>query len=411
MIMVLGIMSVAITAHAQSEGAGRALEGVGGSGGYAGFVSFGQGAYSWTDKVYITVVAPDYNFDSRAVDSIGDTEHDSIKISTREGVLREYRLVETGPDTGIFTGEVTLIGFDYDADGNSRTGDRAGYDNPQRATGGSGPTGGYIKAGGDDAITVSFEYTEGHTVVSTAIIRWSVGQVQWLESFYPESGAGTVRVIDPDMNWNPEAANSFEIVVWSDSDPGGVTLAVTEREGAPGVFEGTVSFTSTAESSGHRLRVAEGDAVTARYEDNTLPAPYSSGDELSITAHTQISLQTAPLERVRVSDLRITDGFGASVVDGAISEGQQVQVTSSLTNKQTKEQPFTYIVMIRDEDGGIVLSLSWIMGHLHPKQTLSASTSWMPKAPGTYDITVFVWESMVKPAALAPVSHISATVN
>ena len=47
------------------------MVGGGGSGGYAGFVSFGQGAYSWTDKVYITVVAPDYNFDSRAVDSIG----------------------------------------------------------------------------------------------------------------------------------------------------------------------------------------------------------------------------------------------------------------------------------------------------------------------------------------------------
>jgi transcriptional regulator with XRE-family HTH domain len=41
---------------------------------------------------------------------------------------------------------------------------------------------------------------------------------------------------------------------------------------ATGIFEGTVFFTVANESSGHRLRVAEGDTVTAEYEDNTLPS-------------------------------------------------------------------------------------------------------------------------------------------
>jgi hypothetical protein len=49
-------------------------------------------------------------------------------------------------------------------------------------------------------------------------------------------------------------------------------------------FEGTVFFTVSNESSGHRLRVAEGDTVTAEYEDNTLPSPYTTADELNITA-------------------------------------------------------------------------------------------------------------------------------
>jgi hypothetical protein len=35
------------------------------------------------------------------------------------------------------------------------------------------------------------------------------------------------------------------------------------------LFEGTVFFTVSNESSGHRLRVSEGDTVTAEYEDNT----------------------------------------------------------------------------------------------------------------------------------------------
>jgi hypothetical protein len=35
-------------------------------------------------------------------------------------------------------------------------------------------------------------------------------------------------------------------------------------------------FTTANDSSGHRLRVAEGDTVTAEYEDNTLPEPYTT---------------------------------------------------------------------------------------------------------------------------------------
>jgi hypothetical protein len=38
-----------------------------------------------------------------------------------------------------------------------------------------------------------------------------------------------------------------------------------------------------------RLRVAEGDTVTAEYEDNTLPDPYTTSDELNITVqHDQL---------------------------------------------------------------------------------------------------------------------------
>jgi hypothetical protein len=48
----------------------------------------------------------------------------------------------------------------------------------------------------------------------------------------------------------------------------------------PGIFEGTVFFTTANDSSGHRLRVAEGDTVTAEYEDHTLPEPYTTADEL-----------------------------------------------------------------------------------------------------------------------------------
>ena len=109
-------------------------------------IELDQKVYTWTDKVYITIVAPDHNFDSALVDEIGDSNLDPIQVSTRSADIDNYKLVETGPDTGIFTGEVILIGFDHNADGDTETGTDAGYDNPQRDTSpdGSGPTNGYL---------------------------------------------------------------------------------------------------------------------------------------------------------------------------------------------------------------------------------------------------------------------------
>ena len=73
-------------------------------------VELDQNVYTWTDKVFITVVASDYNFDSNIVDEIGTEDKGEITIRTRAGELEQYRLAETGPDTGVFTGELVLTG-------------------------------------------------------------------------------------------------------------------------------------------------------------------------------------------------------------------------------------------------------------------------------------------------------------
>ena len=379
-----------------------------GSSQYGGFVSFKKEVFSWTDKVHITVVAPDHNFDRRAIDTIGGDEHSPLNVHTRKASLDRYKLAETGPNTGIFTGEVILIGFDHDADGNAATGVN-GYDNPMRETGGRGPAGGYLKADRDDAVTVSFEYTDGHSVVGTALIQWNVGSIQWSETSYVTSESGIVRVVDPDMNLNPEGINSIEIDVWSESDPVGITLVVTENSESSGIFEGTVTFTATDQSSGHRLRVAEGDIIVASYEDNTLPKPHNVRDNLDVETRSQIGATIDALDRVSVSGPRIIDGLGTDV-GNAISAGQQVQVTSMLTNEQKRDQPFIYIVMVRDE-GDRAVALSWIRGHLQPGQSLDAATSWLPGEPGTYNVDAFVWESITKPNALAPPTQTTVTVN
>ena len=77
-------------------------------------IELDQNVYTWTDKVFITAVASDYNFDSNVIDEIGGEDDGEITVRVRGGDLPKYRLAETGPDTGVFTGEITLAGFTYD---------------------------------------------------------------------------------------------------------------------------------------------------------------------------------------------------------------------------------------------------------------------------------------------------------
>ena len=366
-------------------------------------IELDQKVYTWTDKVYITIVAPDHNFDSGLVDEIGNTANDPIKVATRGNELTTYKLVESGADTGIFIGEVTLAGFTHDSDGDG-TND---IDNTAaNLTTGDGPTEGKLATTDNDGLTVSFEFSEDETVVGSALIRWNIGEVQWLEASYPASGTGVVRIIDADMNLNPEAIDNFAVDAWSDSDAGGIDLTVTETNEATGIFEGTVFFTVANDSSGHRLRVAEGDTVTAEYEDNTLPDPYTTADELDITATTLIGTVVPPLERAPAANLRTVDAFGNSL--NAVSVDQQVQLTADLANGQDREQSFAYLVQIQDGDG-VTVSLAWITGSLSSGQSFSPALSWIPIESGSYTATAFVWESVDNPTALSP--PVSTTIS
>ena len=370
-------------------------------------IELDQKVYTWTDKVYITIVAPDHNFDGDLVDEIGNSDRDPIKVATRGADIDNYKLVETGTDTGIFTGEVILTGFQHDADGDSTTG-TDGNDVSNRSAQGEGPTDGLLPTDDDDGLTVSFEFSEDETVVGSALVRWNIGEAQWLEASYPAVGTGVVRIIDPDMNLNPEAVDNFAVDVFSDTDAGGIDLTVTETNEATGLFEGTVFFTITDDSSGHRLRVAEGDTVTADYEDNTLPAPYTTADELDITATSLIGTVVPPLSRAPATNLRIVDASDNSL--DTVSVDQQVQISADLVSGQDKEQLFAYLVQVQDSNG-VTVHLAWLKGTLSAGQSFSPASSWTPEQSGSYKATAFVWESVANPTALSPPISTEFTVQ
>ena len=358
-------------------------------------IELDRDAYTWTDKVFITIVAPDYNFDSDVIDEIGGKGDGEVTVRTRGAEIDGYRLAETGPDTGVFAGEVTLTGFTY------------GKIHTSIETGGSGPTDGTLRTNNEDGLSISFEYSDSEApLVASATIRWNVGEVQWLEAGYAATGSGVVRVTDPDMNTNPDAVDDIGIVVYSDTFLGGIDLTATETQESSGVFEGVVEFDLYAASQGHRLQVSEGDIVTAAYDDETLPKPDGRGDSLAVTATALIGSAVPPLERVSASNLAMVDASGNTV--SSVSAGQQIQITADLTSGQDTDQYTTYLVMVEDGDG-VPVHISWISGSLGAGKTFSPSQSWTPDAAGSYVVTVFVWESVTNPTALSP--QLSITID
>ena len=356
-----------------------------------------QNIYTWTDKVFITVVATDYNFDSNVIDEIGNEGDGEITVRIRNADIEEYNLAETGPDTGVFTGEVVLIGTTYEA------GDNIDLTVSKEQSSGSGPTDGTIEADNGDGLSISFEYSDSEApLVASALIRWNVGEVQWLEASYAATGSGIVRVIDPDMNLNPDAVDNLDMVVHSETFLGGITLTVTETQEASGIFEGTVEFDPDEASQGHRLQVTEGDIITAEYDDYTLP----NDDDLTITATTLIGSIVPPLERAPASNPAIVDAFDNALA--SVSVDQQVQITADLTSGQDRDQDFAYLVQIHNEDG-VTIALSWITGTLGAGATFSPSQSWTPSETGSYTATIFVWESVSNPTALSP--QLSITID
>jgi plastocyanin len=222
-------------------------------------IELDQRVYTTVDTVYITIVAPDYNTPN-LIDVIGSQPNNRITISTSMDSMDYFTLVETGRDTGIFVGSIILR-------------DEFVTDNNRLLT------------SSDDEITILFS-TSYFDVMGTAMIRWNIGEIQWLETNYSVNESGKIRIIDADLNLNT-FRDSVSANVYSDSDPNGIYITLTETGDASGIFEGKVSFTKSR--SGMGLFVDGGDAITAVYLDDTLPDPYTPYDELDITAVSSIS--------------------------------------------------------------------------------------------------------------------------
>jgi hypothetical protein len=376
---------------------------------FGALIELDKALYNWTDTVYITITAPDHNNNSAAEETVG-TSTLPIQVTSRAGKMcvsgtttsAFYTASETGVDTGVFTADVDLTGFTNTGNLGHNTVTAA------NACDSSANTSGTLKTSGQtDGISVSFEYTNNVVVVASASIAWNIADTGFDTSSASAGGSAVISVTDADENTNQDVIEDFTVDVYSDSDNGGLTLTLVETDEGTGVFEGTVFFTADGSTSGSALRVSEGDTVTAEYTDKTLPEPYTNTDTLTIASTLTIGTAFPPLDRAPAANARVVDAFGSSVAE--VSVDQQVQIAADVSNGQSKDQAFAYLVQVQDSDG-VTVSLAWITGSLTAGQSMSPALSWTPSSSGSYTATVFVWESVDNPTALSPTTSVDIDV-
>ena len=350
-----------------------------------------KSVYSWTDKIIISVNAPSWNSNSNQVNSIGESNSHPIKISSGENFLKPYRLTETSPSSGIFSGEIILTGFlhDVDGDGNFDT-------NPK--TSGDGPTNGFLEVENNDSISISFEFADGVVLTESVPITWNMGVVQFTQDIFLINDSVGLRVIDHDMNLNPEALDTIAVDVFSDSDSGGIQVIATETSERSGDFIASIAL-STSTSSGNRLYAIPGDSIFAKYDDHTLPKPYSKSDEKSIQTSAIVDHSIPAINRIQTTPISFSDSFG-NPLTSYISESQ-MQIVGTIENQIIFDQEFIYFFQIKNSDDSVI-SLSWIQGKLSPNQILDISQSWIPTKSGNYILETYVWNSLNDLIPLSP---------
>ena len=348
-------------------------------------------SYSWTDKIIVSIIAPSWNSSPNQIDSIGQTESHSIKISSGENSLKPYRLTETSSNSGIFSGEIILTGFLHDVDGD-------GIFDTNPKTIGNGPTNGFLESDNDDSITVSFEFADGVVLIESFPISWNHGVIQFSKDVFFTNDSVQIRVIDSDLNLNPEIIDTIAVDVFSDSDSGGIQVIAMETSERSGDFIATISLSSNT-SSGNRLYALPGDKIFAKYDDYTLPKPYSKSDNQYVETSAKIEHSTSPINRIHVSPIFLSDGFGNPII--SFLSNTQMQIVGNIKNQIDYDQDFIYFFQIKNSHGDVI-SLSWIQGQLSPNQTLDLSQSWIPQKSDTYMLETYVWNSLNELIPMSP---------
>ena len=238
-------------------------------------------------------------------------------------------------------------------------------------------------------------------------ITWNMGVIQFSKDIFLTSDSVEIRVIDHDMNLNPEAIDTITIEVFSDSDSGGIQVVATETSERSGDFIANISL-STNTSSGNRLYAVPGDSIFAKYDDHTLPKPFSKSDETSIETSAIVDHSLSSINRIQTSPISFSDSFG-NPLESLISQ-TQMQIVGTIENQLNYDQEFIYFFQIKNSDNS-VLSLSWIQGKLSPNQILDISQSWIPEKSDNYVLETYVWNSLNDFIPLSPAISSSIIID
>ena len=358
-------------------------------------IELDRSEYTCLSSAEMCLISPDFGFgESDQPATIGDDRRECwLSISTSEGKLDGYRLVESEPGSGVFRGTIALTGL-------ATMKDKKNSSRPLAygKTGGVGPADGTLACRPDDTLKVSFATGFAKPVHHEAPVHWHIGKIYFSKASYLPGEEITVRVEDLDLSLRPNRPDRLSVRAWSDSDRGGIQVPAVETGLDSGVFEGRFrTGGGSSIPSQALLNVADGDTVSTEYVDETLPSPYGGDNSIVVSASAVVTTSRwvqSPPGRLVVDDIVVQ---GKRQGDKMLTTGEKAQVTIRVKNPG-REISFTALLQIADQNGAVseMLQQPLIAG----LNGYAAHTfSWIPDRQGTYNITAFLWKSIDNPIA------------
>jgi len=93
-----------------------------------------------------------------------------------------------------------------------------------------------------------------------------------------------------------------------------------------------------------------------------------------------------------------------------INAGEQVILTTAVTNENAQSQPFVALIEVRDSND-ITVYLAWQTGTLPANGRADIGLSWTPDFADTYEVRTFVISSLSSPQILSEIATSQITVN
>lgn len=199
-----------------------------------------KGVYAIGSDMIISVIDPDSDKDSNAIENVGDRKESHITIKSRHGSIDGYKLEETGNSTGIFRGVIGVLGMRTDGTMTPyNTGDEI-----IEKTQGTGGEDGYIAVRPGDKIILSY-HNGSKTVSAPYYVSEFIPSVELDKKVYKPNDKMEISVVDPDHNYGIQNNEEEQRVITADVKIGSNIINTCQLlEIGPGVgaFTGKVSL-------------------------------------------------------------------------------------------------------------------------------------------------------------------------
>ena len=173
-------------------------------------------------------------------------------------------LTETNVETGIFEGTVFFSEADNSLENTLQVvdGDIVSVEYTYSQIPGSDKHEDKIGVGQEKTISNSSESPVTDSTESLITERPDA-YPEWGADVYSSTDTAIARVIDPFMNAEPNKIETLTAsIVVADNYDDGIKITLTETGTNTGIFERTILFTETEQSSGNMIKVADGDDVS-----------------------------------------------------------------------------------------------------------------------------------------------------